>query len=122
MHRINNTINAEDLPKTGDKLIAQEAQFPRPFLKWPGGKRRLLKTITPLLPWSIRAYHEPFVGGGALFFWLRGNGFRGPAHLYDANEELIRTCLAVQNDPASVSSAARHERVRLARSFLKKAQ
>lgn len=105
MHRINNSINADGLPKTDDKLITQEAEVPRPFLKWPGGKRRLLKLIVPLLPRSIRAYHEPFVGGGAVFFWLRGNGFRGPAHLYDANEELVRTYLAIQNDPASVIAA-----------------
>lgn len=105
MHHINRTTNAEGLPKTANKSMAQEAGIPRPFLKWVGGKRRLLKNIVPLLPKSIRAYHEPFVGGGALFFWLRGNGFRGPAHLYDANEELIRTYQAIQKDPSSVIAA-----------------
>lgn len=105
MYHVNRTTNAEGLPKTANKSIAHEAGIPRPFLKWAGGKRRLLKYIVPLLPRSIRAYHEPFVGGGALFFWLRANGFCGPAQLYDANEELIRTYLAIQKDPSSVIAA-----------------
>lgn len=102
MHHINSATNVEGLSKAANKLITHEA---RPFLKWAGGKRRLLKYIVPLLPRNIRAYHEPFVGGGALFFWLRANGFCGPAQLYDANEELIRTYLAIQKDPSSVVAA-----------------
>ena len=40
---------------------------PRPFLKWAGGKRQLLDRILPRLPAHIADYHEPFLGGGALF-------------------------------------------------------
>ena len=39
-----------------------------PILKWAGGKRQLLSEITALFPISYEAYHEPFVGGGAVFF------------------------------------------------------
>lgn len=39
-----------------------------PILKWAGGKRQLLSEITALFPISHEAYHEPFVGGGAVFF------------------------------------------------------
>jgi len=39
-----------------------------PILKWAGGKRQLLSEITALFPTSYEAYHEPFVGGGAVFF------------------------------------------------------
>lgn len=78
---------------------------PRPILKWPGGKWRLLNKIVPHLPTRIRRYHEPFIGGGALFFWLRRHGFRGPGYISDANEELIRTYRAVQQDPALVIAA-----------------
>ena len=45
---------------------------PRPFVKWAGGKRQLLPALLRRLPQSFRRYHEPFVGGGALFFALRG--------------------------------------------------
>ena len=39
-----------------------------PILKWAGGKRQLLSGITALFPTTYAAYHEPFVGGGAVFF------------------------------------------------------
>ena len=41
-----------------------------PILKWAGGKRQLLSEITALFPVTYQAYHEPFVGGGAVFFHL----------------------------------------------------
>lgn len=44
----------------------------RPVLKWAGGKRRLIGEIIKLFPtdYHKRAYHEPFFGGGAIFFYL----------------------------------------------------
>ena len=40
---------------------------PRPFLRWPGGKRRMLKLILPRIPKHV-CYCEPFIGGGAVLF------------------------------------------------------
>lgn len=37
----------------------------RPILRWPGGKRRLLKRILPLIPSHV-CYCEPFAGGLAV--------------------------------------------------------
>src|SRR5271155_1711090 len=42
-----------------------------PFLKWAGGKTQLLTQFERFLPHDFRAYAEPFVGSGALFFHLR---------------------------------------------------
>lgn len=42
-----------------------------PFLKWPGGKRQLLKELLNNLPKEYNRYFEPFVGGGALFFKVK---------------------------------------------------
>lgn len=41
-----------------------------PILKWAGGKRQLLSSITAVFPESFNHYHEPFFGGGAVFFSL----------------------------------------------------
>src|SRR5688572_13828250 len=42
----------------------------RPFLKWAGGKRQLLRELRRFVPPAFRGYHEPFLGSGALFFDL----------------------------------------------------
>lgn len=70
----------------------------RPFLKWVGGKRQLLPELSRRLPAKFGAYHEPFIGGGALFFHLRPPS----AYLSDMNVRLIRTYRGVRDDPERV--------------------
>lgn len=65
-----------------------------PFLKWAGGKRRLVPRLLELAPTSFGTYYEPFLGGGALFFALRPER----AVLSDANRRLMRTYAAVRDD------------------------
>lgn len=60
---------------------------PYPFLKWAGGKRQLLSQIDQYLPLLFNKYIEPFVGGGALFFYLLPEN----AILIDNNPVLINT-------------------------------
>ena len=60
-----------------------------PFLKWAGGKTQLLHKINELLPLSFNRYFEPFLGGGALFFWLNNRGIKFEAYLSDNIDELI---------------------------------
>jgi DNA adenine methylase len=62
---------------------------PRPFLKWAGGKTQLADELVARLPPRFGAYHEPFVGSGALFFRLFREGRISQAHLSDRNPELI---------------------------------
>lgn len=73
---------------------------PRPFLKWAGGKTRLLPEILARFPKEFNRYFEPFLGGGAVFFALRPKC----AILSDANRELIDTCRAIRDDPSKVIS------------------
>jgi DNA adenine methylase len=71
-------------------------------VKWVGGKRRLLKELQPLIPEQFGRYHEPFVGGGALFFHLASRRLPSSepwAVLSDANSRLIRTYRAVRDAP-----------------------
>lgn len=42
----------------------------RPFLKWPGGKTKLVSTLLELAPKEFNSYHEPFLGAGSFFFKL----------------------------------------------------
>ena len=46
----------------------------KPFVKWVGGKRSLLRELLSRVPNEIKNYYEPFVGGGALFFALNNEG------------------------------------------------
>ena len=79
-----------------------------PFLKWAGGKTQLLGPIGAALPDPIEgAYHEPFLGSGAVFFHLRATGrLRGRAVLSDANEALVGTFLAVRDRVDEVMTVA----------------
>jgi DNA adenine methylase len=63
----------------------------RPFLKWAGGKRQLLRELRRFVPPSFAAYHEPFLGSGALFFdlWRHGMLQGAACHLGDANPDLL---------------------------------
>ena len=59
------------------------------FVKWAGGKKQLLKQFEPLLPKKIDKYIEPFVGGGAVFFFIQENFTPKEIILCDYNKDLI---------------------------------
>lgn len=65
----------------------------RPFLKWAGGKYRLMHRIAPLLPQGKRLV-EPFAGSAAV--WLNGN--HESALICDRNADLISLYQCLQRD------------------------
>lgn len=70
----------------------------KPFLRWAGGKSWLTKTIGSFIPENFNNYHEPFVGGGSIFFHLKAaNLLKKDAYLSDLNPSLIK-CYAVIRD------------------------
>ncbi|MEW4924640.1 Dam family site-specific DNA-(adenine-N6)-methyltransferase [Algibacter sp. 2305UL17-15] len=72
----------------------------KPFLRWAGGKKWLLKDIEKFLPKTgFNNYHEPFLGGGAVFFYLKPYGV---SYLNDLNEELIDTYSCIKEDVEAV--------------------
>jgi DNA adenine methylase len=77
--------------------------LPAPFLKWAGGKGQLTAQLSRLLPPDAaeRRYHEPFLGGGALYFYLRPLR----AFLQDLNADLICAYRAVKQDPVALARA-----------------
>ena len=73
----------------------------KPFVKWVGGKRQLLRDIIPLIPEDYTRYIEPFAGGGAVFFSLSSQIQKAgiPAWLNDINPELVNSYLMVRDQP-----------------------
>lgn len=65
----------------------------RPFVKWAGGKRQLLPELLRYVPKQFGTYHEPFLGGGALFFALKPLR----AVLSDDNRRLVRAYFGVRD-------------------------
>ena len=79
----------------------------RPFLKWAGGKTRLLPELLARLPESFTVYHEPMLGGGAMFFALSERITR--AYLSDLSPDLINCFRCVRDQlPALVQDLAQH--------------
>lgn len=80
----------------------------KPFVKWVGGKTQLLEEINKALPrnMSQRAnltYIEPFVGGGAVLFWiLQAYPNITKAVINDINAELICTYRVIQTEVESL--------------------
>jgi DNA adenine methylase len=68
-----------------------------PFLKWAGGKSQLLGEFGRHLPVeelknrTITHYVEPFIGGGAVFFYLKERFSFDRCTIADVNDELILT-------------------------------
>lgn len=67
---------------------------PKPFIKWVGGKSKLLPQLGPLQPTSFNRYYEPFIGGGAMFFSL------SPQHatINDLNPHLVNLYIQVRDN------------------------
>lgn len=66
-----------------------------PFVKWAGGKRQLLSQIQERMPEKYNHYFEPFVGGGAVFFWTQPS----KALINDINKALINTYQRICDSP-----------------------
>lgn len=71
----------------------------KPFLRWVGGKSRLLSSILPYVPQKINSYHEPFLGSGAMFFAVRSRAKK--CYLSDLNAELINAWTVVRDEPSA---------------------
>ena len=90
--------------------INVSAKVAKPFMKWAGGKSQLIEALANLFPFElkkgrIKKYVEPFIGGGALFFYVAQ---KYPSiqsfFISDVNEELILAYKTIQKDVENLIS------------------
>jgi DNA adenine methylase len=86
-------------------MTIPEIERARPFVKMAGGKTKLLPELLKRLPKKFNAYHEPFVGGGALFWELRaifGLASSRRFRISDINTDLISAYREVRDNPSEL--------------------
>lgn len=73
----------------------------KPFVKWAGGKNGLINSLISFIPKNFNSYFEPFVGGGALFFYLKNINILNSKKIYlnDKNVELINAYKQIKINP-----------------------
>jgi DNA adenine methylase len=86
-----------------------DIKIAKPFLKWAGGKTQLINDIERTLPTEITkekfTYIEPFVGSGAVLFWMLNNFPKlEKAVINDINEDLINTYKTIASNPKELIS------------------
>ena len=88
---------------------AQERAAPlRPFMKWVGGKRRVVPHLLGHVARPLGRYFEPFVGGGAFFWALADEPAQRQrednwAVITDVNHRLVRTYKGIRDDVDGVA-------------------
>jgi DNA adenine methylase len=86
-----------------------QKKIAKPFLKWAGGKTQLINEIEKVIPPQILknefTYIEPFVGSGAVLFWLL-NKYPNlkKAVINDINADLINTYKIISSKPLELIS------------------
>ena len=76
-----------------------------PILKWAGGKRQLIPKILSTFPkdYRQRVFHEPFFGGGAVFFKIKPK----KSSINDINPRLMSFYKVVRDSPTELIELAK---------------
>jgi DNA adenine methylase len=91
--------------------IITSTQDAKPFLKWAGGKGQLIPAIEAALPKDLLAkknltYIEPFIGSGAVLFWiLKTYPAIKNAIINDINADLVKAYTAIKHEPKNLIKA-----------------
>ena len=87
-------------------MVKNKAGFKdaKPFIKWVGGKGKLVPELEKYFPKKFNRYFEPFVGGGALFYEVIKKNNIVFSSINDINKKLIITYKQIQQDPKKIIS------------------
>lgn len=88
-------LSARSIPRSSGGLFDDGASV-RPFIRWVGGKSRLLSRLLPHVPDQVATYFEPFLGGGALFLACTAR-ISEKAILADLNSHLVAAWIAMRD-------------------------
>ncbi len=84
---------------------------PKPFVKWAGGKRQLIPILNQNLPKSFGTYYEPFLGGGALLFYILTDKNGQKCSISDLNSDLVLAYTTIRDRIDSlIASLKNHEK------------
>ena len=94
----------DSLEDFAEGLLAPEPKplkpvIAKPFLKWAGGKAKLVPFLLDLFPAKVHRYYEPFIGGGAVYWSMAQAGRFEAAAINDWNDELVTTYRVVRDFP-----------------------
>lgn len=77
----------------------------KPFVRWVGGKTKILDIVLNEFPTEMNNYHEPFLGGGSILFELLQRvkdgkiKVNGKIYAYDINPYLIASYIRIRDNP-----------------------
>lgn len=83
-------------PSGAARGVLERPRTMKPFIRWAGGKTRLLPQILPHVPETFENYFEPFLGGGAMFFAVQDR-IEGRAKLADLNTHLVSAWIGMRD-------------------------
>lgn len=69
------------------------------FLKWAGGKRKIIPLLERHFPKKTNCYFEPFLGGGSVFFYFKKKYNPKLCIISDSNKDLINSYIDVRDNP-----------------------
>lgn len=84
-------------------IVRQKSRIVKPFLKWAGGKSKLLEQLDQNFPkelinGSIKRYIEPFIGSGAVFLHIAQLYKVDDFFISDINPELVLAYKTIQKE------------------------
>lgn len=91
------TLQKQRFPETSSKKDQKNNTIPT-FIKWAGGKTQLLNQFVDFFPKQFNKYFEPFLGSGAVFFYIKNLYSDKEFFLSDNNQELINCYEIIKYD------------------------
>ena len=88
-----------------------EITVPKPFVKWAGGKRQIIPTLSKYFPKNYGTYFEPFLGGGAVLFHLLSENPNQKCSVSDLNSDLVLAYVTIRDRVDElISSLKKHSK------------